>query len=137
MPDDKHDDPALAQTAISQGPGGAVPTGRLVPEVSGVIADRYEIEALLGVGGMGRVYRARDRSLDEVVALKLLRRDLVDTDGVVERFRQEVQLPRRVPDVHVVRTFDLGEHGDEHFLTMEYVDGRSLARQLEEGTPPL
>ncbi|MBA3396066.1 MAG: protein kinase, partial [Deltaproteobacteria bacterium] len=98
-----------------------------------VVLERYEIRALLGVGGMGRVYRAYDRSLDEDVALKMLRGELVDTPGMLERFRQEVRLARRVTSPHVVRTFDLGEHGDLHFLTMEYVDGRSLAQLLEHG----
>src|SRR5437762_2560631 len=72
-----------------------------------VIADRYEILALLGAGGMGRVYRAHDRKLDEVVALKMLRRELLDSPGAIERFRQEVKLARRVTSPHVVRTFDL------------------------------
>src|SRR5262245_50070832 len=82
---------------------------------------------------MGRVYRAKDRTLDEVVALKILRRELLATEGVVERFRQEVRLARRVTSPHVVRTFDLGEHADDHFLTMELVDGQSLARLLDAG----
>jgi len=131
------DDPALARTAISGGPGlpgvGAQPMG----ELPSLLAERYEIQALLGVGGMGRVYRARDRALDEIVALKVLRRELLATDGVVERFRQEVKLARRVTNVHVVRTFDLGQHDDDHFLTMEYIEGRSLARVLDDGPPPL
>ncbi|HTL37390.1 MAG TPA: protein kinase [Kofleriaceae bacterium] len=98
-----------------------------------VIADRYEILGLLGVGGMGRVYRAHDRALDEQVALKLLKRELVGVAGMLDRFRQEVKLARRVTSPHVVRTFDLGEHGGEHFLTMELVEGRSLAQLLDDG----
>jgi len=98
-----------------------------------VVADRYEILGLLGMGGMGRVYRAHDRTLDEIVALKMLRAELLDTPGVRERFRQEVKLARRVTSPHVVRTFDLGQHGDDHFLTMEYIDGRSLAQQIDDG----
>ncbi|HUS31104.1 MAG TPA: serine/threonine-protein kinase [Kofleriaceae bacterium] len=98
-----------------------------------VIADRYEILGLLGVGGMGRVYRAHDRALDEQVALKLLKRELVGVAGMLDRFRQEVKLARRVTSPHVVRTFDLGEHAGEHFLTMELVEGRSLAQLLDDG----
>jgi serine/threonine-protein kinase len=98
-----------------------------------VIADRYEILGLLGVGGMGRVYRAHDRALDEQVALKLLKKELVGVAGMLDRFRQEVKLARRVTSPHVVRTFDLGEHAGEHFLTMEIVEGRSLAQLLDDG----
>ncbi|HSN24727.1 MAG TPA: serine/threonine-protein kinase, partial [Kofleriaceae bacterium] len=98
-----------------------------------LIAERYEVLGLLGQGGMGRVYRARDTKLDEVVALKMLRRELADVPGMLERFRQEVKLARRVTHANVVRTYDLGSHGDDHFLTMEYVDGRSLAQQLDDG----
>jgi serine/threonine-protein kinase len=102
-----------------------------------VIAERYVIESLLGAGGMGRVYRAHDRTLDETVALKLLRRELLDLPGMLERFRQEVKLARRVTHANVVRTFDLGQHGADHFLTMEFIDGRSLAQLLDEGLLPL
>ena len=89
------------------------------------------------MGGMGRVYRVLDRRLDEVVALKMLRRELLEVAGVLERFRQEVKLARRITHTNVVRTFDLGQHEDDHYLTMEYVEGRSLAQLLDEGTMPL
>src|SRR6188472_3914676 len=115
----------VGATNPTQAAGQEASTTSPPPEV---IADRYEILGLLGAGGMGRVYRAHDRTLDEHVALKLLRRELVDNDGMLERFRQEVKLARRVTNEHVVRTFDLGQHGEDHFLTMELVDGHSLAQ---------
>lgn len=96
-----------------------------------VLAGRYELLGLLGTGGMGAVYRARDRELDEVVALKMLRRELVDMPGMLGRFRQEAKLARRVTHGNVARTFDIGEHEGAKFLTMEYVDGESLAAVLE------
>src|SRR2546430_17345069 len=74
------------------------------------VAERYELLGLLGVGGMGSVYRARDLELDEVVALKMLRRELVAAPGMLERFRREVKLARRVTHKNVARTFDIGEH---------------------------
>src|SRR6185295_9137398 len=98
-----------------------------------LLGGRYEVLGLLGTGGMGSVYRARDRELDEIVALKVLRRALVDTPGALARFRQEVKLARRVTHRNVARTFDIGEHGDEKYLTMEYVDGASLGARLAEG----
>ncbi|MGE5184486.1 MAG: protein kinase domain-containing protein, partial [Acidobacteriota bacterium] len=130
------DDLASAATAISLASATTPPRRDSVPPPQ-LIADRYEIQGLVGAGGMGRVYRAHDRTLDELVALKLLRAELLDTPGVLERFRQEVKLARRVTSPHVVRTFDLGQHGSDHFLTMEYIDGRSLAQLLDDGPPPI
>ena len=91
------------------------------------LAGRYEILGLLGVGGMGSVYRARDVTLDELVALKVLRKELAAVPGMVARFRQEVKLARRVTHKNVARTFDIGEDGGDTFLTMELVDGEPLS----------
>jgi serine/threonine protein kinase/Flp pilus assembly protein TadD len=100
-----------------------------------LIAGRYELIGLVGVGGMGSVYHARDTELDETIALKVLRRELVDAPGMLERFRREVKLARRVTHKNVARTFDIGEHAGERFLTMEFIEGESLGRLLErEGT---
>lgn len=102
------------------------------------IADRYEILGLLGAGGMGSVYRARDTHLDEIVALKMLGRELARVPEMLARFRQEVKLARKVTHRNVARTFDLGEDGGDHFLTMELVEGESLAALLSrEGRLPL
>ncbi len=95
-----------------------------------VLGGRYEVLALLGVGGMGAVYKVRDRELDETVALKMLKREIADTPGIVERFRREVKLARRVTHANVARTYDLGEHAGERFLTMELIEGESLATRL-------
>jgi len=112
--------------------------GEQVRELRLLLAGRYEIEGLLGVGGMGSVYRARDRELDERVALKVLRRDLVADPATLDRFRREVKLARRVTHRNVARTYDIGEHGAERFLTMELVEGESLAAALSrERTLPV
>jgi serine/threonine-protein kinase len=95
-----------------------------------VLGGRYELLGLLGVGGMGSVYRARDTELDEVVALKVLKRELITSPGILERFRQEAKLARRVTHKNVARTFDIGEHSGEKFLTMELIDGESLGARL-------
>jgi serine/threonine-protein kinase len=131
------------QTALA--PSGEVPLqSTMTPSSEGVsslspqvLAGRYTILGLVGVGGMGSVYRARDAELDEIVALKLLRRELVDTPGMLDRFRQEVKLSRRVTHPNVARMFDIGEHAGEKFLTMEYVDGESLASRLADRQPSL
>lgn len=93
---------------------------------------RYRVLGLLGSGGMGAVYRVWDSVLEDEVALKMLKRELLSEPGVVGRFRQEVRLARRVTHPNVVRTFDLGEHDGDYYLTMEYVRGRSVRRILAE-----
>ena len=97
------------------------------------IAERYEILGLLGSGGMGSVYRARDTELGEIVALKILRHELAHSPEVLAHFRREVSLARRVTHRNVARTFDIGEHGGQRFLTMELVEGRSLSALIEAG----
>jgi CheY-like chemotaxis protein len=88
-----------------------------------VLAGRYEIEAVVGFGAMGTVYRARDRELAEIVAVKVLRPDLLSDATVLERFKAEVRLARRISHPTVVRTHDLGESEGVHYLTMEFVEG--------------
>lgn len=99
------------------------------PTVS-VLAGRYELSAMLGAGGMGTVFRATDLELDEVVALKVLNPELVDSIEALGRFKAEVKLARRVTHRNVARTFDFGTHGELRFLTMEYVDGISLEERI-------
>jgi serine/threonine-protein kinase len=116
------------ESTVTDGPDAQV-------ERSGtwVFAGRYEVLSLLGVGGMGSVYRVFDRELEEVVALKVIRRDLVGEPGIVDRFRREVKLARRVTHRNVARVYDLGEAEGQRYFTMEYVDGPSLAREIERG----
>jgi serine/threonine-protein kinase len=76
---------------------------------------------------MGAVYRARDTELDEIVALKMLHGEFGSDPRMLARFRQEAKLARRVTHKNVARTFDIGEHGGAKFLTMEFVEGESLA----------
>ena len=93
-----------------------------------LLANRYRIEAEIGSGGMGIVYRATDCLLDELVAVKLLRPEVVAADPqAFERLTQELRLARRITHRNVVRTHDLGESDGVPFLTMEYIQGSSLA----------
>lgn len=96
-----------------------------------VIGDRYQVLELLGEGGMGFVYRVRDMQLDEIVALKMLRPDMLNHPGAVERFKREVKLARRVTHPHVARIFDLGQHEGGYYLTMELIEGESLADLID------
>lgn len=94
-----------------------------------LLAERYRLEQLLGVGGMGIVYRAHDTELDLDIALKLLR---VDRSMPLERFRRELLLARQISHPNVVRIHDIDRHEDLHFITMDLVEGRSLRQILTE-----
>ena len=97
-----------------------------------VIGERYEVRRLLGVGGAGVVYEVYDRELDEVVALKMLWDQTAAADpDAVARFKREIRLARRVSHPNIVRTHDIGETNGCRFITMEYVEGLSLAHLLE------
>src|SRR3989449_3752160 len=96
-----------------------------------LFASRYEVKELLGTGGMGVVYRAFDRDLQEPVAIKTLRPEALTGDTVaLERFKQEIRLARRIAHRNVVRTYDLGEVNGMYYLTMEFVEGTSLKQLI-------
>jgi len=96
-----------------------------------VFANRYDVKEILGAGGMGVVYRAFDRELQEPVAIKTLRPEALAGGNVaLERFKQEIRLARRIAHRNVVRTYDLGEMGGTYYLTMEYVEGTSLKQLI-------
>src|SRR5262245_38256262 len=94
------------------------------------VAGRYEIRDALGRGGMGTVYRAHDRMLDEVVALKLLRSEGERSAELDRRFRSEIKLARKVTHRNVCRIHEYGEDGAHRFICMELVEGTDLKRLL-------
>lgn len=94
------------------------------------VAGRYRIERLLGMGGMGVVYLARDIELGIDIALKQLRPELANRPDAFERFRQELLLARQVSSPHVVRIHDLVKHGQSWLISMDYVRGQSLEQLL-------
>ncbi len=96
-----------------------------------VLANRFRIVALLGIGGMGLVYRGHDQALDVDVAIKLLRPELARKPEAFERFRQELLLARQVSSPHVVRIHDIAEHDGRWFITMDFIDGDSLEKRLD------
>ena len=105
---------------------------------SGASLGPFEILAPLGAGGMGEVYRARDTRLDRTVAIKLLPSEVVNAPGRrVERFRHEARAIARITHPNICTLHDVGEDGSAIFLVMEYVDGATLARRLEDGPLPL
>ena len=101
-------------------------------EIGTVLAARYEILKLLGQGGMGAVYKARDTELDRIVALKLIRPELAKNPEVLRRFKQELILARQVTHKNVIRIFDLGQSDGIKFITMDFVEGQDLRSVLLE-----
>ncbi len=97
-----------------------------------VLGERYEILALLGQGGMGAVYKARDTELERLVALKVIRPELTTNPEILKRFKQELILARQVTHRNVIRIFDLGQADGFKFITMEYLEGQDLRAVLKE-----
>jgi serine/threonine-protein kinase len=97
-----------------------------------VIGDRFEILSTLGAGGMGVVYKVRDRELDDLVALKMLKRDVWGDRDLLERLKSELKLARKITHPNVLRTFDFGDVDGIPFITMEYVRGITLRYLLSQ-----
>jgi tetratricopeptide (TPR) repeat protein len=104
----------------------------VILEVGTVLGGRYEIVEMLGIGGMGAVYKAHDRELDRIIALKVVRPDLARNPEVLQRFKQELLTARQVTHKNVIRIFDLAEADGIKFITMEYVAGPDLRRLLAD-----
>jgi eukaryotic-like serine/threonine-protein kinase len=101
-------------------------------EAGFLLAERFEIIALLGQGGMGAVYKARDTELERLVAIKLIRPELASHPEILRRFKQELILAREVTHRNVIRIFDLGQAQGIKFITMEFVEGRDLRGLIHE-----
>src|SRR5215471_8912120 len=97
-----------------------------------VLANRYQIVDTLGVGGMGAVYKAFDRELTRIVALKTILPEMTSTPTALKRFKQEVLLAQSIVHKNVVRIFDIGEDGPTKFITMDFVEGRDLKPLIDE-----
>ncbi|MHC4876962.1 MAG: protein kinase domain-containing protein [Planctomycetota bacterium] len=93
---------------------------------------RYDVENLIGRGGMGDVYKARHRVMDRTVALKVINRELVRKPDAVDRFQREVKAAARLSHPNIVTAHDAEQAGDTHFLVMEYVDGVDLSRLVKD-----
>src|SRR5215472_14393736 len=117
-----------SSSRISTFPEYSVSEGRFLP--GRLVAGRYRVIALLGKGGMGEVYRADDLTLGQAVALKFLPDAAAHDEALLERFRNEVRIARRVSHPNVCRVYDVGEVDGQTFFTMEYVDGEDLASLL-------
>jgi eukaryotic-like serine/threonine-protein kinase len=99
--------------------GDSVPLARL---------GKYEILDVIGRGGMGTVYRARDPDIDRVVAIKAISRDLGSSPEMIERFLREAQFVGRLQHPNIVTVYDVGESDGVAYIVMEYLEGESLER---------
>lgn len=96
------------------------------------IISGYEILSNLGVGGMGTVYKARQVSMDRIVALKVLKEELSNNDRYVMRFLKEAKTAGQINHQHVVNVYDVGKSSGLFYIAMEYVDGDNLKSILQE-----
>jgi tetratricopeptide (TPR) repeat protein len=125
------EEPRSTDAAWSQANVGSGGTAGTL-QVGSILVNRYEILKLLGEGGMGAVYKARDRELDRLVALKVIRSELAGQLSVLQRFKQELILARSITHRNIIRIFDLGVADGVRFITMEFVEGQDLYSLLEE-----
>lgn len=105
-----------------------LPTGK-------VVADRYEIEAILGSGGMSVVYCAYDKKLDRNVTLKVLKEDYLTDDDLADRFPQEARAAAALNHQNIVSIFDFGQDGEICYIVLEYVDGTNLKERVTKKAP--
>src|SRR5438105_4596749 len=105
-----------------------------IERIAKPVFSRYELLAVLGRGGFATVYRARDRSLDRDVALKVLRPQIAEDPEAHARFLNEA---RRIAQLHhpnIITVYDVGEEDDVPYFTMEVIEGRTLAELVPVGT---
>jgi eukaryotic-like serine/threonine-protein kinase len=93
---------------------------------------RYRIESLLGQGGMGRVYKALDKDLDRLVAIKVVRQGVMAEGDALKRFKQELLLASKISHKNILRIHDMGEVGSVKFISMAYVEGQDLHQILTD-----
>ncbi len=96
------------------------------PQPGDLIADRYELEELVGTGGMSSVFRARDRQLDRRVAVKILHEHYARDPEYLERFRREARAVARLSHPNIVTVIDRGDDGERQYIVFEHVDGENL-----------
>jgi serine/threonine protein kinase/Flp pilus assembly protein TadD len=106
------------------------PTRKLA--LGSVYAERYEILENLGKGGMGEVYKVRDKKLDEEMALKVLKPEIAANKDMIVRFKNELKLARKIAHRHVCRMYDLNEEEGTPYITMEYVKGEDLKSSIRK-----
>jgi serine/threonine-protein kinase len=105
--------------------------------VGELIAERYELQELVGTGGMSSVFRAHDRLLERTVALKILHEQFTQDEDYVERFRREARSVAQLAHPNIVTVIDRGEQDGRQFIVFEYVDGANLKEVVRDGALPI
>ena len=123
-------DPTKSETS-------AVLAARRIGLLTGKQFGRYEVRRLVGTGGMGAVYEARDTQLDRIVALKIPRSELVNDPTVLQRFLNEARAAGAIRHPNICPIYDVGQLDGQHFITMPLVQGMSLAAWMEHRTVSL
>jgi eukaryotic-like serine/threonine-protein kinase len=107
-----------------------------MPLASGTKLGPYEIQSLLGAGGMGEVYRAKDTRLDRTVAVKILPQGVTETPEVRQRFDREARAVSSLNHPHICALYDVGHQDGIDYLVMEFIEGETLAARIEKGPLP-
>jgi tRNA A-37 threonylcarbamoyl transferase component Bud32 len=118
------------QPGPAQRPAAKTPIDRL--EIGQILMDRYEVLDLLGVGGMGAVYRAYDQNLGKQIAIKVLLPRFLDNSMARERFFVEAKISVALSHPNIVNVFDLQREGSFYFLAMELLEGHSLREEMKK-----
>lgn len=104
-------------------------------DAGSVFAGRYLILEELGKGGMGSVYKAFDKEVEEKIALKMIKPEIATDEKVIQRFRNELKIARKISHKNVCRMFDLGREGNTYYIAMEYVSGEDLKSSVRRMGP--
>ena len=112
-----------------------IPTKTLdtsLPDLStgSILADRYKIIEEIGSGGMGKVYKVFDKEVKEKIALKLIMPEIASNKKVIERFRNELKMARKIAHRNVYRMYDLEKEENMYVITMEYMPGEDLKKTI-------
>lgn len=101
-----------------------------------IISNRFQILKELSEGGMGKIFLAKDLELKEEIVLKFLKKKLIEDRKILEKFKEEVKITRKLTHHNIVRFYDFWDIGELKFITQEYVEGKSLRKILSENGPP-
>src|SRR5215467_14418232 len=110
----------------------SIHNGRRQLRPGDLLGGRYEIRRMLDEGGMGAVYKARDREVEHLVALKVIRPEMANHPVILARFKQELLTARQVTHRNVIRIYDIAEADGAKYITMEFVEGSDLRKLLHD-----